>query len=343
MLATAGVAIATSLAAVADAAAVDEPVTIDNDLSPWEYLVGGAQIVAAVAAAVGIPILVRTLKATSVQLAFTEIEIETANADARIQRSLSFQDQYANREFRMIASRAFAYVDVDDAADAVDKIRAWRRARHAEDPALPRSPRDAAAPQASKNDVQQVLNFFEMLGTAHNNELLVDEVLDQTFGTIPVQIFCAAWWHVCWLRGGCLHDETQLYIQFEGLVKDLRARPDLAAMAPNAKVRLLMLPAEGQGDRTWRLARRLSAALSARLQSGESMGELLTAVRCAKLGIRVGAAPQCGLFGEILAVPPTFDVDLADWAGPRDDAQRLLKPLGELDEHGVERLIVRLS
>lgn len=338
--------IALALFAAVASGATDLPprVTIDNDRDMWDYLVGAAQIAAALAAVIGIPILVRTLRSTRDQVESTELEMIQANTDARTQRTLSFQDHYASREFRMIASRAFAYLDVDDAADAVDKVRAWRRARHAEDATLPRSPHDPGAPQASKNDVQQVLMFFEMLGTAHNNDLLVNEVLEQSFGTIPTQVFCAAWWHMCWLRDGRLSGETELYVQFERLVKELRERPDLAAMTVRTEIRLLVLPAKDQTrDRVWLLARRLSLVLSERLERGESIGALLTAVRCAKLELRDGAADHCGLFDEIVAVPPSFDIELADWCGPRTDAQRLLEPLGKLDEHDVERLLARLS
>lgn len=335
---------AAATAAAETSVQIDGPVQVDNVPDGFDIVIGIAQIIAAVVALVGIPLLIRSVGHTRDQVTYAKEQISHARADAQFQRALMYQDHYTSREFRAIASRMLAYVDADDAADAVVKLRAWELAGHAEAACLPRSPRDPRAPQPCKNDVLQVLGFFEVLGTSFNSKQIDRDVLERSFGTIPTQILCTAWWHLCWLRDGRMRDETQLYVQFQDLVTALRRdREDLQEMTPNAKIRLLALPPAGAQASTWRLAAQLSSALSARLAAGDSCARVLTDVRCAKLGIRVDAAARAGLISQVILVPPTIDVTARDWAAQRRAADQLVEPLGALDASELQRLVAKLA
>jgi hypothetical protein len=235
-------------------AQVREPVEIDDPKGFLDVLVVLAQVIAALVALATLLLLYRQVLAAKEQIVALNKQIEDAGKNAKIERSLAFQQRFTGREFRTGGSLFTAYLDVDDARDAVEKIRAWQTAPHAEDPSLPRSPRDPGAPCPSKNEILQVLDFFEDLGTAFNAEQIAQEELVKSFGSTPVEIYTIGWWFLCWRRRGAPVAETELYEEFAQLVTTIRAKkPDLLEEKPKSSVRLLAIPS-GTNGWEWRAA-----------------------------------------------------------------------------------------
>lgn len=204
-------------------------------------------------------------------------QIRGARKEGKAQRTLSFQERYLARDFRTLASLNLAYLDASDAPDCIEKIKAWSESNYAEQKCLPRSPKDERAPQPCINDIQQVMGFFESMGTAYNNGELVEDVVHNSFAIPPIQIFTVAWWFICWRRDGKLHDKTGLYVQFQKLAVALRdsvekrSPGDALSFKPRPGVRILMVPAHPSDAQRadWRRAKALSKCLSEGLDRAE--------------------------------------------------------------------------
>jgi hypothetical protein len=325
---------------------IDGRVETDNHPDLFDWIVAVVQGGATMAAVVGLLLLRRQVRAAKDQIAAAEIQISGARDDANAQRSLAFQEQYTGRDFRKVASLCLAYLDAEDAADCIQKIRAAASSPYAECPCLPRSPRDASAPQPCVNDIEQVFGFFEALGTAHNAGLVEKEVLLRSFGSVPVQMFTTGWWHISLVRGGRMLPDTDYYSEFEGLVRWLREQDEeLLTMEPNPSVRLLALPLDAEraewGD--WDICERLSKAMSDRLAADR-------AARTTEVLVEIGctAAPfprieGVELVGRVIAVAPRLDMPVEAWRGELDDADTIVRRLRGVDADGIEAVISALT
>ena len=273
-----------------------------------------AQIVAALVAIFGIPILVAQLWSNRKQ--------------ARSDRTRTFQERYFEPEFHALASRVFSFLDVGDASECVRKIKAYHKRSHADDRCLPRHEgRDA--PRASVNDVDGLLNFFEEVGTAYNCKDLTKTVMHRSFAFPPMQILMKGWWYICWLREGKLarEDGDETFVEFEDMVKAIRkAKPNLAVDEPNPAVRILSLPSDPKSasqndwDTSARLAAFLSEGVVARDKQPRPVASLLDALRSEdpRPADRANATPGW----QLIFVPPDIDQGLRRppaflrWRGP---------------------------
>ena len=284
---------------------VTEPIRTDpqNDLLDWA--VGGAQILAVLAAFVG--------------AWWVYHQVRDAREAARIERSLAYLQRYAEREFRARFAAVAGYVGVSGARQCIAHIQAWETARHAEEECLPRARAEPTAPRARNNDVLQVMDFFEELGGAYNRDLLDDDVVDRTIARIPVMFLARAWWFVVWRRQGKVMPETRLYEQLETMVRTIcEHRPDLAReVMPQPAIRALVLPARrGAADEDWDRCGRLAELLSKRISRAEENGrdgrrELLEAFDSASDKARSDVAPAEEDAAEVrmIAVPAGLDDD----------------------------------
>jgi hypothetical protein len=317
-------------------AQVQEPIEVDDPKDVIDFVVAGVALATVV-------FLYLQVRAAKQQIEALNKQIKETSDDAKIERSLAFQQRFTGREFRTGGSLFVAYLDVDDARDAVEKIRAWQIAPHAEDPSLPRSPRDPGAPSPSKNEILQVLDFFEELGTAFNADQIAQDELVKSFGSTPVQIYTGAWWFLCWRRRGVPIDETKLYDEFAELVCRIRKEtPHLLDEKPTSSVRLLAFPS-GNNGWEWRACAEFSELLSRRLDEHPELTlerVVGDAICCAASVPRVGEAE---LFAQVIAVPADIAPDTEDWRHQREAANRLKHQLRGRDHRALEQIMRNLE
>jgi hypothetical protein len=324
-------------------AQVQGPIEIDDRKDAIDLVVGLAQVLGALVALTTLLFLLLQVRAAKEQIGLLNAQTEQAREEARIERSLSFQERFTGREFRTSGSLFMAFLDVDDARDAVEKIEAWQLAAHAEENALPRSPRDSAAPSPSKNDILQVLDFFEALGTAFNSKQIAQDALMKSFGSTPVQLYNEAWWFLCWRRRGRPTDETELYREFDRLVRRIRHEdPDLARYRPNAGVRLLAYP-HGDDRWDWDVCAEFSDLMSRRLveHPGLTLGHVVGDALCCAASLP--RDEEAALFADVIAVPPEVAPSFEDWRDQREAATRLRERLRGLDSVGLEAAMRNLE
>ena len=217
-----------------------------------------------------------------------------ARRAARNERTAAFAERWYAREFQDVASITLSFLDARDPADCVDRIRAWEGRHHAAEHCLPRSRGYPVGPRPSTNDVAQVLFFFEDFGAAYNLKQVNRDIVHETIPSAPVQAFTAAWWFLCWQRGGewvgrkpwrltprwirrmwwrltpgDLRNpvETDLYANFEWMVRGIRKRvwSERDEDWPRGRQFVLCLPpTDVRGQRAqWDLARSFSTRLTA--------------------------------------------------------------------------------
>jgi hypothetical protein len=303
--------------------AAQSPVRTGDERDAFDLLVGLAQIVTAIS----VPLLV--------------VQISRTRHEGRAERTRAFQERYFDPGFQDSASVTIAFLTVVDAADCVEKIRAWEQRLHAGEKCLPRTPprRAWAAPRASVSDVEHVFGFFEDFATAFNRGDLAKGVVLDSFSTIPTQILTTGWWYVCWRRGGKLLGEDEVWGQFERMVKELRERqPSLLGMRPEPSVRVLCLPrdAEDADAETWRRSRELSTALSRHADSLDAL--------CDELGL-FGPPAEDRPRWQVIPIPADIDRQPdAAWRAHREHAERIAAWLAGLNQaRGLDRAIDRLN
>lgn len=318
---------------------VDEVKTDPKD-SGWDKLASLAQGLAALIALGTAPILIRQLM--------------TARKDSRDKHALEFNERYTSREFRAVASRTTAFLDAAHAGDCVEKLHAWYTAPWAEHQCLPRTPRMADPdPSAlpAPNDIQQVLGFFEALGTVYNSGDLTPKVVLDTIATPPVQMLTIGWWFICWRRGGELCDETELYKQYEILVRDIREkRPSLGKAQPKANIRILCLPKrrDKAPEQDWERCARLSRALSKRVAATPGGDVRATRTVIGRLLKDVDALAAHGPPGRkceltMLAIPREIKVSVEAWKPVREQVIGAAHRVSGLGEARLDALLRRLA
>jgi hypothetical protein len=292
--------------------------------NPDNPLVVAAQLVAALAAAGGLVAL--------------GIQVRHARRAVKRDRTVAFMDRFISPEFAPLASRTKSFLELVDAGDAVEKIQAWEAAAHAGEACLPRTPRHPTAPKASKNDVFNLLSFFEIIGAAHTLGQLDEEAFMRTFGPAPVEFFVSGWWFVCWARAGQVRVERDsvAWSGFEDLVRrqlelDNRFK---AWFGPLRTVRLLVLPDAGTaGALDWSLCARLSRALSEHRESHHVVtGGTFLDDGCA-------GGP---VVSTVIAVPTHLSFDARAWKAQVERAEQMQWQLRRRGFRALEDLIRKL-
>jgi len=286
-----------------------------------------------------------------IALLFLWWQIRRAAKDVRDARAVSYQERFGDREFRSVTSRTLAFLDANDAADCVRKLRAWLTARWADEECLPRTPPlDHARP--ARNDIQQTIGFFESVGTVFNRGDLTREVIVDTFATVPVQIFTTGWWFICFRRSGELMEETETFREYERLVRYIRrAKPDLrATWKPAAKIRVLCLPKLGgrAPASAWTRCEVLSQVLSTRIDAapGDDIQRFhsgLIELRRAVDHVAAGGSAGEPLELTLLGIPSDLEMTAARWSGTRSRLDNLAHRLSDLGSDGVDQVSRRLG
>jgi hypothetical protein len=284
-------------------------------------------------------------------LIFLGLQIRGERKDARDQRAEGYQERMGNREFLQISTRTFAFLSARDAADCVQKLEAFVNAGWADNHCLPRTPRlDQALPAI--NDIQQTLGFFESLGTVFNRNDLNRKVIVESFATFPVQIFAAGWWYVCWRRSGRLLGETDVWAEFDLLVREiLRRKPALRKDAkPNKRIRALCLPEDlaGAPPTDWRRCEALSTTLSDRVirAIGDDVAAFATVLNTLLRTVDDVAAH--GPVSEplkvtLLAIPSDIEIQAGRWAPIHVRAEHAARRLSALGAARFDEVIRRLG
>jgi hypothetical protein len=295
--------------------------TLDNVLT-W------AQIVGVAFALGGLVYLARYTAATR---KLNQITL----ADSKIHRTVTFQDHYTRPDFAAVASRVKAFLICQDADDALQKIRAFLRAPHAEKSCLPRTPRDPTAPMANRLDIQTVFGFYENVGAAEQLDQLNDDAFYRTFGPVPAELFSTAWWFVCWIRDGAFRPSGRemVFSEFEDLVRrtferEPRFRQELK---PNPDIRMLVVPADKDDD-VWELCGNLSRALSNALRANpESLAPILA--------LAPGQPDPAAVVSRVIAVPSDLGLDEDQWREFVEKASTLEKHLRAMTRHQLESFL----
>lgn len=300
-------------------------------------IVDWAQVVTAVAAIVGIPLI--------------SAQIWVGQRQAKSARTASFLERLAARDLRGLRSRVLGFLTVEDAADCVRKLQAYHGRLHADDDCLPPAAARPWAPRATVNELEEIMSFFEEMGAAYSRGELVDRVMHVTFPLIPVQFYATGWWYLCWVRGGGwvpprqgwldrrvapLAGDTELWQQWQWMVQDLREKvPDTKAFAPAARVRVFCLPPDpdAASHAQWETATRWSVALNAQVDSLPTLTLDLDAA-----ATRADAGK--GAPWRVVIVPRTIDPPRVEVDANRELADTLGELLRDRTEAAVEQVLV---
>jgi hypothetical protein len=236
---------------------VEEPIETNPQPDMLDWAVGIAQILAVLAAVLGAIWVYR--------------QVVDARKAAKVERSLAYLGRYAEREFRQRVAAVTAYLRVTGARQCVAHIQAWETAPHAEADCLPRARPDGSAPHARKNDVYEVLDFFEELSGAFNGRHLDRDVLLRTLGSVPAQFLQMTWWFITWRRRGESLPETRLYAELETMVRTLRDDEEkrFKRLKPHPQIRVLAVTRRGAAPGEWERCGRLAAVLDRQLARGD--------------------------------------------------------------------------
>jgi len=210
-------------------------------------------------------------------------QISEQRKGARRERARGFQERYQSDTFDTSARRMIGCMEVVDAEDCIDVIKACSNRPDAAARVLPWP--DAPL-KASVQDVDKTLNLFEEMGAAHKLGQMDKKTLLQSFSFPTIQVFVKGWWWICWERDGRLARQKEngvteeTYVEYQDMVLALRKEnPSLARhreLQPNEKVRALCLPKDSKGkvddDAAWSASRRLSLSLSDFVRGAEGRG-----------------------------------------------------------------------
>lgn len=299
-----------------------------------EDLTSIGQLVAAVAAAVGLWFLVQQVGITKRQFLGD--------------RTRRFQEAYLDPAFYAAVTRTLAFLNADDAWDCLDKIKALHRRTHAGENCLPRTPKTTEdAPKASVQDVELVLGFYEDLGATYNREDIDQELIARTFGVPPVQVFTWGWWYVCWSRDGRLAGEggEGTWSELEQMCKDLRTKDEeLREFGHRPAVRFLCVPASANystSDVQWERARLLSYGLSA---TGEELTEVFSRLKRDSPELLATGA-EANPRWELIVVPAEIERQPDEsWQAERATAAEVKDWLSAATNEGrIDRVLASLS
>jgi hypothetical protein len=321
---------------------VDGEVKTDNQDDELDRIL---QVITALGAGLGVP--------------FIALQVLFARRAEKDQRTAAIFARYSTREFQSVASQTLSFLRVKDAVECLRKAEAFERRAHADDHCLPRARDRPNGPKASLNDLFEVLSFFEDLGAAYNRNDVTRRKVHEQLPTPPVQLFTEGWWYICWRRGGkapggkpwrftperlVRSGETNLYAQFEWMVKTLKKRvPSLRDEDKDtdaeAKTRLVLcIPAARHqaSSADWTRARSLSKLISAHPAEITTLADSLEQ-RCADSGAPRHSedASPC----KVVIVPKSIDEDRDEAKRRQWLAQRLECALARLPHEDVEDTI----
>jgi hypothetical protein len=202
----------------ANVVTLPDPIRTDDQKSWLDNGAAIAQVLAAVAALLGLP--------------FIAAQLLYARHDSRMQTTAELLARWEAREFRTVQSRVTAFLAVEDAAQCVDKLLAWEGVAHSEAAELPRGTGPGTAPKPSQNDVDQIRNFFEDVAIRYNEGEIVREPVVSSIGHAAVREYVKALWLTHYERGGLSGTVYPLYREWEVMVEDLHEGPDLKPTFP---------------------------------------------------------------------------------------------------------------
>lgn len=244
-----------SLIVVTASAIASGSSTLDS-VATWAQILGGAAAVLA--------------------LPFIAWQIASAKWIERANSSAALASEWRALNLGGNVSGVTAFLDVVDTRDCIEKIQRWQSASNPELRCLPRTPRDARAPLASRLEVLRRLTFFEDLSQGYNVKA-IDRSIALTMGPILVYEFLDASWFIYWTRAR--EQEDWAFSEWEATVRDLRRkrwsrrRHSVYSLLRNAPmsfpIRAICVPPAGASDRQWLLAARLSMALALPTALGE--------------------------------------------------------------------------
>ncbi len=309
-----------------------EAFTVRTDpVRDWtDFVIVFGQLGAMAVAVCGLLFLAKQVRlAREATDAANRLSEEARDAEIR-RRTADLHDHLMSPPFMAMNSRVIAFLDVENARDAVSKVRAWREAPHSDAACLPRSPR-VDAPMASKNDVNHVLGFFETMGAQKN--LLDMETITRSFGPNPGYLFAVGWWYICWRREGKLRSPTAgaTYCEFEDLIRVLfHHKPGFRDICvPDASVRFLVLPSpDVTDDASWDLCAGLS----------ESLSQSLDPLNCLA-GLPTSSAVPRPIVGRVVAVPADLSFNLLGWGMLVDSAEELEARMQRMDPAQLAALV----
>jgi hypothetical protein len=298
------------------AAATDPPSLLD-------WIVAGAQAI------------------TALSVIFLFWQVWQARKNSQAERTRHFQERYQSDEFSISVIQLLSCLDVENAGQCIDLIKAWSNRGNARKKVLPQPKRRT---KSSVYDIEKILGLFEDMGTAYNLKQLEKKFIERSFAMPTVQIFTTAWWLICWQRKGRLGREKEngrveeVYVEFEGMCRSLRKgkaslRRDPELQPPPA-IRTLCLP-KGHGekledDSAWEDSRRLSLALSALVGSAEGKVAKRLAELARSIATVDGPAPDPQGKWEVILVPSIDQRGGKDWANQRAATKELANSLNRL-------------
>lgn len=307
-----------------------------TSFSDWfDHLVGWAEVATPLVAGAGLIFIWQQIKQQREEIKGQKEAEEGNRDDARANRSISYQATYTDRAFLTTAGRCTGFLDADDAADCVNKIRAYGLAHWSDDRSLPRSPPSVDEARASRNDLNYLLGFFETLANAYNANIIDRDMIKRDFAQPAAWYYAYAWWFLCWRREMTSASESQLYDQFDTFVRSLRSeRPDVQKIKPDTNLRVLCLPAETAVASNWAIAGRISNALSRRSRNCSTVStclftQLETAVNKVGAVAAPGSAPGAGI-ETVIVVPNFIEVPDCDWEMHRTHADGIKQMLNRV-------------
>jgi hypothetical protein len=244
---------------------VPDPIRTDDQKDLLDKAAAASQLLAALVAVLGLPFI-------AAQLLFGRHE-------ARMQHTAELLSRWEARELRAIQSRVAAFLEVANVTECIERLRAWEGMTYSEAEALPRSG-GTSAPRASRNDVDQIRNFFEDVAIRYNEGEIVREPVVASIGYAAVVELVKSLWLTHYERDGLSGSEYPLYREWEVMVAELRRGPDLnpplpwkkptrttreaiqylKALKPKLLTGVICLP-RGDDDAAWSLAARISTLL----------------------------------------------------------------------------------
>lgn len=323
-----------SVPATTTPVSVSGKVETSSERGPLDTLVAWVQIVGGLVA-VG-------------SLGFIALQVKLSTEQSRQERTAQLQAVWDEREFRAIVTRALAFLVVRDAADCVDKIRAWSRIANTEAGRLPGDlHRDEAPgeqrPLASQNDVFHVVGFFEDVSLRYNEQQLDARWVSLGIGPGLLEMLQLGLWFVYFLRYGSTKPDELVLREWVETVKDLCAarqkkwqKPDHPVftelrntIANEQPIRAICLPGgelEEASDPDWALARRATEVLA---------DERARSALRARPAAPARPDPSC----RVILVPSRIDATAEQLAADRAEVAELDNRLAWLDGTVLDELV----
>jgi len=307
-------------------------------------IIGGSlNTFADVAQIIGLFVALVGLAAVFVQIRSANEQLAGARNDALNAQTRAFEQRYTSSEFVGQSSLVIAFLIAVDAADCVNRIRAYENRRHAAEPCLPRARSHPNGPNPSVLDVQWAFSFFEQFATAYNLGQLDRATVHRGFCVEPLQLLTDGWWYVSWVRDGELATgDAVVFGQLQEMVLAIvEAVPELALSFQVAPpIRVLCLPQATARDGAvprdaWTRAQRISRLLDEK--GGDLAGVL------AELHARVAASghtrPSSWRWRVLVIAPRVSTRPSTAWSNRTRRAEQIAGLLDRLAEDDVVRIV----